>query len=102
MIEDRRRFFCLVVMNGSEGKVMNCDALAMLCVVEDAFVNSTITCHASCQTDAGEAYGQVIYYREGFTYDVTPTHDLVFNVTLVNDVNEEDYFRLYLERIQGE
>ena len=49
---------------------MNRDSLAMMCVINPDFVNKTIKCHGSCITDEGENYAQVIYYQEGFTYDV--------------------------------
>ena len=84
--------------NGSAGTVSNCDSLAMLCVIDPAFVNRSIKCHGSCITTAGETYAQVIFYQEGFTYDVA-SNDYVCNVTLVNDVDKSDYFELYLKTI---
>ena len=84
--------------NGSSGSVMNCDALAMMCVIHPDFINKTIQCHGSCITDAGEAYAQVIYYQEGFTYDVVK-NDFDYTVTLVNDVDKADFFDLYLKTI---
>ncbi len=85
--------------NGSAGLVMNCDALAMLCAIDPGFIESTVQCHASCITDPGETYGQVIFYREGFTYDVAKA-DGDFNVTLVTEVRADDYFDEYLERVE--
>lgn len=85
--------------NGSAGSVMNCDSLAMMCVINSDFVNKTIKCHGSCLTDKGEAYAQVIFYREGFTYDAT-RNDFAYNVTLVNDVDGANYFNLYMEAIR--
>lgn len=80
--------------NGSGGSIMNCDALAMMCALYPEFVNETITCHGSCITDEGETYAQVIYYKQGFTYDAT-SNDFDYNVTLVHDVDKADYFDLY-------
>lgn len=85
--------------NGSVGQVMNCDSTAMMCVVEEGFVNRTLSCHASCITERGETYAQVIFYQQGFTYDAV-SNDYDYNVILVNDVDKTDYFDLYLSRIQ--
>ncbi len=85
--------------NGSSGSVMNCDALAMTCVIHPDFINKTIQCHGSCITDPGEAYAQVIYYQKGFTYDIAK-NDFDYNVTLVNDVDKAHYFDLYLKTIK--
>lgn len=80
--------------NGYGDAVMNCDSLAMMCVLYPEFVNESITCHGSCITDEGETFGQVIFYKEGFTYDAA-SNDFDYNVTLVNDVDEADYYSLY-------
>ena len=84
--------------NGSVGSVMNCDSLAMMCAIYPDFVRKTIQCHASCITDEGETCGQVIYYQQGFTYDVVH-NDFDYTVTLVNDVDRGNYFDLYLKTI---
>ena len=55
--------------NGSED-VMNCDSVAMMCALYPEFVKNTINTHASCITDEGETYSQVLFYKEGFTYDI--------------------------------
>ena len=86
--------------NGSVGSVMNCDSLAMACVLNPDFVKETIPCHASCITDTGETYAQVIYYKQGFTYDVV-SNDFDYNVSLVSDVEKERYFDTYLAGIQS-
>lgn len=80
--------------NGSE-TVMNCDALAMMCVTYPDFVNDRINTHASCIIEEGETYAQVIYYKKGFTYDMA-MNDFVYNVDLVTDVDKELYFENYL------
>ena len=85
--------------NGSAGSVMNCDSMAMMCAIESDFIESTVQCHASCVTDPGEAYAQVIFYREGFTYDVV-SNEGDHNVTLVTGVKADEYFDRYLERIE--
>ena len=85
--------------NGSVGSVMNCDSLAMLCVVDPSFIQQSVQCHASCITDPGETYGQVIFYREGFSYDVA-SNDGIHNVTLVTEVEADEYFDRYFKRIR--
>ena len=86
--------------NGSEDAAMNCDALAMMCVVRPDFVKETVQTYASCITDAGETYAQVIFYKEGFTYDVV-ANDFDHNVTLVTDVDRDRYFSFYRDAIRG-
>ena len=86
--------------NGSEGSVMNCDALAMVSVLFPDFVRETIQCHASCITEPGETYAQVIFYQQGFQYDVV-ANDFDYNVTLISRVEKDDYFDLYLEAIRS-
>lgn len=73
-------------------------ALTMLCVVYEDFVGDTIRCYGSCITEKGETYGEVLLYREGFTYDVA-ANDFDHNVTLVTGVAEDDCFDLYLRTI---
>ncbi len=45
---------------GAADSVMNCDSLAIMCVIDPDFVNKTIQCHGSCITTEGETYAQVI------------------------------------------
>ncbi len=85
--------------NGSAGSVMNCDTVAMTCALYPDFVEETIKCHGSCITDKGETFAQVIFYQEGFTYDVV-SNDFDYNVTLVSKVKKEEYFKRFLEAIQ--
>ena len=86
--------------NGSVGSVMNCDTLAMTCVLFPDFIQETIQCHASCLTDPGETYAQVIFYQQDFTYDVV-SNDFDYNVTLVSQVDRENYFNMFLSAIQS-
>ena len=85
--------------NGSAGSVMNCDALAMMCVLDPTFVRETIRCHGSCITDPGETYAQVLFYQEGFTYDVA-ANDGDHNVSLVSEVEKSSYFARYLAAVK--
>ncbi len=84
--------------NGSS-TVMNCDPVAALCAIRSGFTNETVQCHGSCITDPGETYAQVIFYKEGFTYDVA-SNDFDYNVTLVTDVDKEEYFKDFLNVIE--
>lgn len=84
--------------NGSES-VMNCDSLAMTCVLYPDFVKSTLQCHGSCITDDGETKAEVIFYQKGFTYD-TVENDFDYNVTLVGEVDKAKYFSMYLDAIR--
>ena len=84
--------------NGSE-TVMNCDTLAVMCALRPGFVKSTINTHASCITEQGETYSQVIFYKEGFTYDVVK-NDFDYNVVLVTEVDKPSYFKNYTEAIK--
>ena len=85
-------------MNGSPGAVMNCDGLAMTCVLYPDFVKETLQCHGSCLTDLGEAYSQVIFYLKGFTYDVA-ANDFKYNVTLVSEIDAGSFFEHYLQAV---
>ena len=69
---------------------MNCDSIAMMSALYPGFINETIPCHASCITQEGETYGQVLFYKEGFQYDAV-TKDFDYNVTLVNNVDKDEY-----------
>ena len=84
--------------NGSADATMNCDSVAMMCVLDPGFVKSSIRAHGSCITEEGETYAQVIFYQEGFNYDVVE-NDFLYNVTLVSDVKEGLYFSNYRKAI---
>lgn len=85
--------------NGSDA-VSVCDPEAIMCALHEDFIKESIKCHASCITESGETYGEVIFYKEGFTYDLEVPEDLDYNVTLVTDVDRAGYFDRYLEGIQ--
>jgi purine nucleosidase len=71
----------------------------MMCIVCPDFVTNSIQCYGNCITDPGEAYGLVLFYRDGFSYDLISTGDYDYDVTLICDVNGEENFSGYLERI---
>ncbi len=71
----------------------------MMCTLCPEFVNETIKTHASCIIDEQqETYAQVLFYREGFTYDMT-VNDYDYNVELVTDVDQKDFFNNYLAAV---
>lgn len=86
--------------NGSEDATMNCDSMAMMCVLRPGFVKSSIQTHASCITEPGETYAQVIFYKEGFTYDIV-ANDFEHNVALITEADGANYFRYYRETIKN-
>ncbi len=86
--------------NGQAGTVMNCDPLVVACMVYSDFCQETIKCYGSCITEEGETYGQVIFYREGFTYDYMNPEGVDYNVTLVTKVDAPGYFQRYLNAIK--
>ena len=49
--------------------------------------------------EQGETYSQVIFYKEGFTYDVVK-NDFDYNVVLVTEVDKLSYFKNYTEAIK--
>ena len=63
-------------------------------------MKETVQTYASCITDAGETYAQVIFYKEGFTYDVV-ANDFDHRITLVTKVDGAHYFELYRNAIRG-
>ena len=85
--------------NGSADSVMNCDTLAMMCVLHSDFVKKIILSHGSCITEPGETYAQVIFYQKGFVYDVV-SNEYDYNVSLVSEVEKEKYFDKFLSAIQ--
>jgi len=82
-----------------EKAAFDCDAVAMTCVLQSDFVESSAKYHGSCLTQKGEAYGQVVLYKEGMTYDMTDTTDFDYNVTLVTDVKREEFFDRFVSAI---
>ena len=79
-----RKFYA---SNSSADSVMNCDTLAMMCVLNSDFVKKVIQVHGSCITGPGETYAQVIFYQKGFTYDVV-SNEYDSNVSLVSEVEK--------------
>ena len=76
------------------------DGMAMMCVLYPDFVKDSIQTHASCITQEGETYAQVIFYQEGFTYEMVPNAFDSYHVTLVTEVAKDSYFTRYLDAIK--
>ncbi|MCR5626562.1 MAG: nucleoside hydrolase [Lachnospiraceae bacterium] len=86
--------------NGANGTVMVCDPICVMCALYPDFVKGTTNCYGSCITDDGETYGQVLFYRDGFTYDATNNNDYIYNVQVVTDVDKKGYFDRFLKAIK--
>ncbi len=84
--------------NGSEN-VMNCDSTAMMCALFPGFVRDTVNTHASCVTEEGVTYSQVIFYKEGFTYDIVK-NDFDYTVTLVTEADKASFYSNYKNSIR--
>lgn len=95
-LEEIREFY---EKNGID-EVMVCDPTLVMCATEDDYIKGSGQYHASCITDKGETRGEVIFYKEGFTYDLDVPDDLDYNVTLVTDVAKTEYFNRYMKSIK--
>lgn len=74
------------------------DAVAMACAVWPDFVVSSVDCHCTVCTEAGETYGQVIFYQKGRTYESMPKFDAcAYNVTLITAVKEPVFTERFLD-----
>lgn len=80
---------------------MNPDGVAMACVLYPDLTRSSINCHASCIDAENEAYGQVIFYKDGLRFDAAiDTESLDFDTRLVTDVDGAGFFDLFCEAIR--
>ena len=85
--------------NGSD-RTPNFDGIAAMCALYPDFVLATESCHGECITDEGVCYGQVVFFKEGFTYDF-PTEDYDYNVELVRAVDAKNFFDALLHIMRG-
>lgn len=85
-----RKLFDFYVRNGST-TVSNYDAVAALAAFCPDFVQATATYHGEVIVEPGTTYGQVVFFRQGFTYDM-PTDDYAYNVILVRSVDGASFF----------
>ena len=66
------------------------DAVAMAAALWEDVVTGTVDCSAKCVTHTGDAYGQVVFYLKGRTYEAMPQIE-DYHVTLVTSVDEALY-----------
>ncbi len=84
--------------NGYGDYIMNCDPGLVMCLVYPDYIQDTVQCDATCITDDSAAYGQVIFYKDGFTYDAVDK-DMDYHVTLITDVDDAGYFDRYYQTV---
>ena len=77
-----------------------CDPETVMCALQKDFLKDSISCHACCITDEGVTHGEVIFYEEGFTYDIEVPEDMEYNTTLVTDEDKDGYFNRCLNAIR--
>ena len=77
-----------------------CDAVAMADVIWSDFEASSIACSASCITDEGETYGEVIFYRSDMKYDTMPNLGEP-NIKVVTRQNHDRFYERVNELISG-
>ena len=66
------------------------DAVAMAVAIWEDMTVKSIPCYAACVTTEGDAYGQVIFYQNGRTYEAMPQIGS-YHVDLVTAVDEVLY-----------
>ena len=64
------------------------DAIAMAAALWDGFVEEQVKCYCECCTENNSTYGQVIFYREGSTYEACPNIGKA-NSYVLTKVNEK-------------
>lgn len=52
------------------------------------FVREKVSCHCHCCTEQGHAYGQVIFYQKGRTYEAIPEISS-FNAEVITKIDEQ-------------
>ncbi len=64
------------------------DAIAMAAALWEGFIVEQVRCFTTCCTVNNETYGQVIFYKEGSTYEACP--DIKnYNTCVLTKVNEQ-------------
>ena len=75
------------------------DPIAMACVLWEGYMQEAVSCHASVIVEAGETYGQVILYQEGFGYDSPVTFD-AYNVSVATVTRDDMFKTWFLETLK--
>lgn len=76
------------------------DPIAMGCVLWSDYIQESVPCHASVITDPGETYGQVLFYKEGYGYDVSFSFDN-YNVTVVTETRSDLFKTWFLQTLKN-
>lgn len=71
------------------------DAVAMAAALWPEFVQEKVRCYCHCCTEAGPGYGQVIFYRDGYTYEAIPEKQDA-NAEVIAAVDEGVFTRRFL------
>ena len=74
------------------------DGIAMGCVLWQNFVEQTIQTEAVCITDSPVCYGQVVFYREGISYDSMISFD-DYNTELITKIDKPAFTARAIEAL---
>ena len=77
------------------------DAIAMAAAVWPEFVQDKVACHCHCCTEPGHAYGQVIFYQKGRTYEAMPEISR-FNAQVIKKVDEKLFTERFMDLLMEE
>jgi len=72
------------------------DAVAMAAALWPEFVTGKVKCHCHCCIEAGPAYGQVIFYQDGRTYEAVPSWRDA-NAEVITAVDEALFTQRFME-----
>lgn len=64
------------------------DAIAMAAALWDGFIKDSVNCYCKCCTQDGEAYGQVILYSDGKTYEAV-TNRPKANARIITEIDAD-------------
>ena len=76
------------------------DGVAMACILWPDFVKDSIQTDAVCITDSPECYGQVIFYREGISYDSMRSGDS-YNTELITAADKPGFTGRMIEALRA-
>lgn len=64
------------------------DAIAMAAALWDGFIKDSVNCYCKCCTQDGEAYGQVILYSDGKTYEAVKNRSKA-NARIITEIDAD-------------
>ena len=76
------------------------DAIAAAAAVWPDFVKTQVACHCHCCTESGHAYGQVIFYQKGRTYEAMPEISQ-FNSSVITSVDEKMFTERFINLLMS-